>query len=151
MTNIVNKYFSDVLTSEDYNERNIFYPPAGLTEIDKVEKSLSCKFPKDYVEFLCTTNGYKGKIGKVYGIFIQIEKVTEYTEAYGGEFFPWIIFVGTDGGNEMFVIDQRKDKIQFGTLPYIGDESDFIALGNTFEEFVKHLYDNDFWEIEDIR
>jgi len=51
----------------------------------------------------------------------------------------------------MFVIDQRKDKIQFGTLPYIGDESDFIALGNTFEEFVKHLYDNDFWEIEDIR
>jgi len=34
MTNIVNKYFSDVLTSEDYNERNIFYPPAGLTEID---------------------------------------------------------------------------------------------------------------------
>ena len=100
---------------------------------------------------MCTTNGYNGKIGKVYGIFIQIEKVTEYTEAYGGEFFPWIIFVGTDGGNEMFVIDQRKDKIQFGTLPYIGDESDFIALGNTFEEFVKHLYDNDFWEIEDIR
>ena len=45
----------------------------------------------------------------------------------------------------MYVIDKRSEKLQFGLLPCIGDDNDFILLGDTFEEFIKHLYYNDFW------
>jgi hypothetical protein len=57
--------------------------------------------------------------------------------------------IGSDGGNEMYVLDKRREKLQFGILPYVGGEDDFIPLGETFEEFVRHLYYNDFWQIKD--
>ncbi|HEY5772414.1 MAG TPA: SMI1/KNR4 family protein [Chitinophagaceae bacterium] len=145
MNDLLNKYFSDPLISEDYAESNIFYPPAQIAVISSVEKSLGINFPQDYVDFLLTTNGYDGKLGESYSVFTQIEKVEEYSSNYRGQAFPWAIYIGTDGGNEMYIIDTRSPKYNFGLLPYIGEESDFINLGSTFEEFVRHLYYNDFW------
>ena len=146
MTNIIKRYFSNPSSSEDYGGTSKFYPAADLNKIKQLEKALSIKFPEDYTAFLLSTNGYDGKIGQSYSIFIQVEKIEKYTKDYGGEFFPWIVFIGTDGGNEMYVIDTRDEKIAFGILPYIGDENDFISLGSTFEKFVGHLYHNDFWK-----
>ena len=149
MADIIKKYFSDVGAAEDYAKVNIFYPPVDLEIIKEVQDALSIKFPEDYIDFLLATNGYEGKLGQSYTVFMQVEKIAEYTQNYGGEFFHWIIFIGTDGGNEMYVIDKRNEKLQFGVLPYISDENDFIALGETFEEFVSHLYNNDFWSVRD--
>jgi hypothetical protein len=149
MDSLINKYFSDNSILEDYTVTNMFHPPADLETIKEVETALSIKFPSDYVTFLLTSNGYGGKIGQSYSTFIPAEKIVEYTTSYGGEFFPWIVFIGTDGGNEMYVLDKRNNKLKFGILPYIGDENDFILLGETFEEFVRHLYHNDFWGSRD--
>ena len=49
----------------------------------------------------------------------------------------------------MYVIDKRTNPLQFGLLPFISSDEDFIPLGDTFEEFIKHLYDNDFWTTTD--
>jgi hypothetical protein len=75
---------------------------------------------------------------------IKLENTLKVTSE---SFFPWIVFIGSDGGNEMYVIDKRKEIFQFGLLPFIGKETDFIPLGETFEEFVRNLYYQDFWEI----
>ena len=147
MTDIIIKYFND---PEDYSRENKFLPPAAPGSIRQAEEDLSIKFPQDYIDFLLFTNGYEGKLGQSYSRFIQVEKIKEYTEDYGREFLPWIVFIGTDGGNEMYIIDKRSDKLKFGILPYIGDENDFILLGDTFEEFVRHLYYNDFWGNKNI-
>ena len=146
MTDIIQKYFSDPIKPGDYTKSNKLNTGADIDKITQVEKALSIKFPEDYIEFLCFTNGYEGKVGESFSIFIEVEKIEKYTQDYGGEFFPWIIFIGTDGGNEMYVIDRRNEKIAFGILPYIGDENDFIYLGDSFETFVEHLYRNKFWE-----
>ena len=145
MGDLILKYFSDLPTQNDFVERNDFSPPAELDKILDLEKVLGIKLPNDYIDFLLITNGYSGKLGQSNVHFIGIEKIEEYTLAYGGEFFPWIVFIGTDGGNEMYVIDKRNEKLQFGLLPYIGEDKDFMLLGDTFEEFIKHLYYNDFW------
>ena len=150
MTDIIKKYFSDRFQPDDHAKEDKFFPPADISSIRQAEKDLSIKFPQDYIDFLLFTNGYEGKFGQSYSVFIQVEKIKNYTEDYGEKFFPWIIFIGTDGGNEMYVIDKRNDKLKFGLLPYIGDENDFKLLGYSFEEFVTHLYYNDFWENKNI-
>ena len=142
---LINKYFSDKPTANNYAQSNIFFPPAEISMIELVEKNLGIKLPQDYVDFLLTTNGFDGMIGESYVVFEQIKKVEEYTSNYCGEFFPWAIYIGTDGGNEMYVIDKRGPNYNFGLLPYISDDKDFINLGDTFEGFVRRLYDNDFW------
>ena len=146
MRDLILKYFSEQLTNNDFAERNDFFPPAELNKILELEKTLGIKLPNDYIDFLLITNGYSGKLGQSNVRFLGIEKIEEYTIAYGGEFFPWIVFIGTDEGNEMYVIDKRNEKLQFGLLPYIAEDNDFILLGDTFEEFIKHLYYNDYWK-----
>jgi hypothetical protein len=145
LKDILDRYFSDKPTTGDYAESNIFFPPAEISVIESVEKKLGTKLPQDYVDFLLVTNGFDGMIGESYVVFEQIKKVEEYTSIYCGEFFPWAIYIGTDAGNEMYVIDKRGTKFNFGLLPYISDERDLINLGSSFEDFVRHLYNNDFW------
>ena len=151
MDDIIKKYFSDAPTTTNYVDKNAFYAPADLETISKVEQMLSIKFPSDYISFLLASNGFEGNLGQSYSRFIQLEQIQEYTKMYGGKFFPWIVFIGSDGGNEMYVLDKRGEKLQFGILPYVGDEDDFIPLGETFEEFVRHLYYNDFLQIKDSK
>jgi len=145
MKDIINRYFFDKPTTGDYAESNIYFPPVEISVIDSVERNLGIKLPRDYVDFLLETNGYDGMIGASYVVFEQIEKVEACTLVYCAEFFPWAIYIGTDAGNEMYVIDKRGANFNFGLLPYISDERDFINLGSTFEGFVRHLYNNDFW------
>ena len=146
---LVAKYFSADMTSTESNRANTFYPPADLEMIKQTERILSTKLPKDYVDFLLQTNGYEGQLGQSYSIFTPVDKIEEFTQLYGTQFFPWIIFIGTDGGGDMYVIDKRTNPLQFGLLPFISSDEDFIPLGDTFEEFIKHLYDNDFWTTTD--
>jgi hypothetical protein len=113
--------------------------------LKKVEDKFSVVLASDYKEFVAKYDGYEGTIGEAYVHFIAVEEILQMTEAYGGEFLPWIIYIGSDGGNEMLVIDCRTNPIQFGLLPYIADQSDFVPLGATFEEFVRHVHDNDYW------
>ena len=138
MTEIMRKYFDDPAENKLHNGADVY-------KIMEVEQALSIKFPQDYVEFLLFTNGYEGKLGQSYSVFTPVEQIISNTKNYR-EHFPWIVFIGTDGGGEMYVIDKREEPLKFGILPYIGSESDFIFLGHTFEHFIEQLYTNDFWD-----
>ncbi len=83
MTGIIKKYFNDPRKSEDHARENNFFPPADVSSIREAEKDLSIKFPQDYIDFLLFTNGYDGKLGQSYSVFIQVEKIKKFTEDYG--------------------------------------------------------------------
>src|SRR4051812_41011021 len=111
MENILAKYIE--------KEGSQVHAPAELAKIREVEKALSIQLPQDYVDFLLITNGYEGSIGESYASFLQVEQIEKYTQEYGERFHLWIIFIGTDGGCEMYIIDRRTDSLQFGMLPYV--------------------------------
>ena len=125
---------------------NKFYPPATEKQIDEVEQMLKVKLPNDYRIFLLTTNGFDGFINEFYASFSSVEEIFERTQESCHEFFPWAVFIGTNGNLEMFVMDKREFPYRYGLLPFIAAEDDFIPLGNTFEGFIKRLYDDTAFE-----
>ena len=130
------KYFDDPPGFE-----NDFYPPASDDQIAGVERSLGIILPHDYCEFLKFSNGFDGCINDFFATFCSVEKIEEET-GWNKESFPWAICIGGNGGGELFVIDTRAQPYQFGLLPSIGDDNDFIPLGHHFEEFIKRLHDD---------
>ena len=130
---IINKYFTD-----NDGFENKFNPPATPEQIAVVEKYFGITLPADYKDFLLYTNGFEYRGYE----FNNVETIPELTDGYCGEFFPWAVHIGGNGGGEMFVIDKRQSPYQFGILPYVADEEDFLPLGNTFEELIKRLHDD---------
>ena len=91
------------------------------------------------------SNGFEGFLNESYLRLIPVDFLYENTQDFCSEFFPWAIYLGTNGGGEMAVLDTRKQPFQFG-LPYLGVDDDFIALGETFESFVKSIYNDEIFE-----
>lgn len=141
MLNIISKYFHD--TDEYHNE---FNSPAQDSDIGELENLLGISLPTDYKEFLKFTNGFDGQVNEFIVSFDSVERVYQSTLDTCISFFPWAIYIGTNGNLEMFVIDKRQTPFQFGLLPYIGEENDFIPLGETFEKFIERLYNNTAFE-----
>jgi hypothetical protein len=137
MIDFLKEYFPD--TDIDGN-KNEFNPPATNEQIANLENQLEIIFPKDYKDFLNFTNGFEGLINQFIVIFDPVEKIYQSTQDTCATFFPWAIYIGTNGNLEMFVIDKRQTPYQFGLLPYIADDNDFIPLGETLEKFVSRLY-----------
>ena len=125
---------------------NHFYPAASAAEIADVEELLEISLPEDYRDFLLESNGFEGFLNESYLRLIPVEFLYDNTQDYCSEFFPWAIYLGTNGGGEMAVLDTRKKPYQFGLLPYLGVDEDFIALGDTFESFVKSIYNDEIFE-----
>ena len=134
---LIVKYFHDTEGC-----KNEFNPPATEEQIHEAETQLNFKFPDDYKEFLRITNGFDGFVNNWYVVLESTENIYERHSGFCAEFFPWAINVGGDGGGEMFVIDTRTFPFQYGVLPCIAAEEDFIPLGNTFEKFISRLYND---------
>ena len=126
--------------------KNHFYPAASNDEIENAEALLGIKLPEDYCNFLLASNGFEGFINEFYLRLIPVGFLYDNTQDYCSEFFPWAIYLGTNGGGEMAVLDIREQPYQFGLLPYLGVEEDFIALGDKFESFVKSIYNDEVFE-----
>ncbi|WP_156522595.1 hypothetical protein [Arachidicoccus ginsenosidimutans] len=80
------------------------------------------------------------------GTIASVDQFFESAQNICAKFFPWAIYIGTNGNVEMFVIDKRNFPYQFGLLPFIANDNDFISLGNTFEKFVERLYNDTAFE-----
>ncbi len=143
MTDLIKKY----LESPDQSDPNLFYPPADLKAITEIEKYLGIKFPQDYKDFLLHSNGFDGFVGESAVSLNNITNIRTYTDGYCSEFFPDLIHIGTNGGGEMYVISKATSKLTYGIIPYISMPEDLIPLGEIFEEFLKHLFYNDFWTV----
>ena len=135
--NFIKKYLSN---TEEY--QNKFNPPATEGQIIKLENELGIILPTDYKDFLRFTNGFEGAITNFIVIFDPVDKVYQSTQDTCAEFFPWAVCIGTNGNLEMFVIDKRQNPYQFGLLPNIAEDNDFIPLGDTFEKFIVRLYND---------
>ena len=133
----IKKYFSDA--DENQNKFNL---PATEGQIIELENELGIILPKDYKDFLRFTNGFEGALMNFIVILDPVDKVYQSTQDICAEFFPWAVYIGRNGNLEMFVIDKRQNPYQFGLLPNIADDNDFIPLGDTFEKFIEHLYND---------
>jgi hypothetical protein len=137
MTDFIAKYFLN--TAGIVNE---FNPPATVEQISQLENQLQINLPSDYKEFLKQTNGFAGVANEFVVDFYPVEKIYQSTQDTCAEFFPWAVCIGTNGGGEMFIIDKRQIPYQFGLLPNISGENDFLPLGDTFEKFIQRLYND---------
>jgi hypothetical protein len=122
-----------------------YFPPASEEEIEELEKEFSIKLPDSYKRFLRNSNGVNVGIGD-YGLeLFSVKEVREMNreknkDPENSSCSTWGFQIGSDGGGEMYVLDLRTKPISFGMIPYIGDEKDYIKLGNGFEEFIRNLY-----------
>lgn len=107
-----------------------------------LENQLGIEFPGDYKVFLKFTNGFEGLINEFVVQFLPVDQISKSTQDACAKFFPWAIYIGTNGNLEMFVLDKRKVPYQFGLLPYIAKDNDFLPLGDSFEKFIDQLYNN---------
>ena len=120
--------------------KNEFNPPATDEQIAELESQLQIELPNDYKEFLKVTNGFAGTVNEFVVDFDPVDKSYQSTQDTCAEFFPWAVYIGTNGGGEVFVIDKRQTPYQFGLLPNIADDNDFLPLGDMFEKFIQRLY-----------
>ena len=119
---LIKKYLSS-------DKENVFYTPCSDDSISLLENQLEFPLPNDYKEFLKVTNGFDGCINEFYVCFESCEHIHQSTLDACNKFFPWAIYIGTNGGGEMFVIDKREKPCQYGIMPFIAAESDLILLG----------------------
>jgi hypothetical protein len=137
MPDFVTKYFHD--TEDNKNE---FNSPATNDQIANLENQLDLQFPIDYKDFLKFTNGFEGFVNEFVVSFASVDQIYQCTQDNCGAFFSWAVYIGTNGNLEMFVMDKRSTPYQFGLLPYIAEDNDFIPLGGSFEKFIERLYND---------
>jgi SMI1/KNR4 family protein SUKH-1 len=138
---LIEKYFAGI---PDFT--NHFYPPARKDDIRLAEQMLEVSLPADYKNFLLYADGFEGFVGDNYLRLIPVGYLHEDTREYCSESRPWAVYLGTNAGGEMIVLDTRSEPFQFGMLPYLGDNEDFIPLGDTFEKFIVRYYNDDVFE-----
>ena len=120
--------------------------PTTDKELSDLEKRLGTKLPDDYKSFLKKLNGFEGKIGKSYVRLNSVNEIEKYTHDYCSEYYTDQICIGTDGGGELFVVDRGDSDQRFGIAPAVGDENDYVELGDTLDKFFSQLKDGTFLE-----
>jgi SMI1/KNR4 family protein SUKH-1 len=139
--NIIDTYFG---SPGDFKNR--FFAPASDEELADAQDVLQIKFPTDLIEFFKISNGFEGFIDDYYLRLIPAGYMYDSTLDYCSTSFPWAVYLGTNAGGEMVVIDTRETPYQFGMLPYLGTDEDFIPLGDTFGEFIRRVYDDEIFD-----
>ena len=133
MDNDLMKYFEKI----DLNA------PSTEQEIERVEKTLSFRFPDDYRQILLKHNGGEGSIGSnSYLVLWSVNDIIELNEAYEvHEFAPGLILFGTDGSDNAYAFDIRTDTKNIVNVPFIGMDLDEITVcADRFRDFLDYLY-----------
>jgi hypothetical protein len=86
------------------------------------------------------TNGFDGMVGESIAIFEPVQTLYQTTRTTTTKDFPGAVFLGSNAGLEMYILNTRQKPYQFVLLPGIFSENDFISLGETFEKFIDRLY-----------
>jgi hypothetical protein len=139
--NLIDEFF---ISRVDFTNR--FFPPADDGEIEEAEEMLGIRFPPDFITFLRISNGFEGFVNTSYLRLIPVRFIYESTEEYCIASFPWAIYLGTNAGGELVVLDTRSQPFQFGMVPFLGLDDDFIPLGDTFAGFVERIYNDEVFD-----
>ena len=77
-----------------------------------IEKINDVVLPNDYIEFMKRPNGGQGDIGDTWLILYRLEELQEINDDYEIEvFLPGHIIIGSNGGGELYGIDNFTDMI----------------------------------------
>ena len=96
-----------------------------------IEKINDVVLPNDYIEFMKKHNGGQGDIGETWLILYRLEELQEINDDYEIEvFLPDHIIIGSNGGGELYGIDNKGN---YFNVPVLIDEDDVAVLGTEIE------------------
>lgn len=121
-------------------------PPTTIERIRRVESALGVSFPREYVEFMLTSNGGEGTIGTTsYLALWPIQDIIPRNEGCGvEEFIPKLLLFGSDGAEMAYAFDKREQPMPIVEHPFDSihiEESKRCA--DTFVEFLRYLYEQE--------
>lgn len=117
-------------------EFNEPYTRDDIVRINEVE------LPKQYIEFMKKHNGGEGDIGENWLVLYPLEDLQEINDDYEIEqFLPGHIIIGSDGGGELYGIDNEGN---YFNVPVIMDVNDITLLGQDIELLPDKI--NDLWK-----
>ena len=96
-------------------------PPASRNTIEQVQEELGFRLPGGFVDFLLTSDGAEGFVGRSYLVIWRIEQLIAMNAAYHvAEFAPGLLLFGSNGGDEAFGFDTRSEVYEIITVPFVG-------------------------------
>ena len=106
--------------------------------LKKIAAQLNISWPPGYEEFMLTSNGAEGFIGKQYLQLWKVQDIPDMNkELQSDEFTPGIIMFGSDGGDEAYAFDSTRSPQMIIRMPFIMSDSDEITdMGDSFESFL---------------
>jgi hypothetical protein len=121
--------------------------------LEEIGKRLSCKpspgrritvasgyeLPEDYVSFIHEFNSAEGSLGSTqYVALWSVEELESLNEGYSTEeFWPGVLFFGSDGGGMGYAFDFREQSSPILTIPFDSiDPEDTQRIADTFTEFM---------------
>ena len=120
------------------------FPPTTKENLKDVEGNLNYILPEQYKMFMLISNGAEGIIGKhSYLVIWPIDQITELNKEYAvNEFTPGLMYFGSDGGGMAYAFDNRMKETPIVEFPFESvNIQDAKLCGNTFNEFLRNLYD----------
>lgn len=117
-------------------------PGASDDVLRAAVRDLKAELPPDYTEFLRTSNGGEGFVGKSYIALWRAEELKTLNDSYEvAQFAPGLLLFGSDGGGEAYAFDTRESPWVIVRVPFIGiaDAQSAIPLNRSFVEFLQNL------------
>ena len=137
------------------------YTQGNISNIDKIEKILNIKLPKDYKDFLIENNGADVEDGLFYvkeidqtipmGFFYGVDiaegysDIIEINKEYADDILKNSILIGSDEGEGwiLLICDGKNDGIWYYDHSYFfeqsTDDSNTYFICDTFSNFIKLL------------
>jgi len=107
-----------------------------IEKVKEIEETMSIKLPQDYIEYMKSNSGYTGMINDDYYNIWKLEEIISMNNSYQvQEFFPNLIYFGSNGGGEAFAFD-KSNNMCIVSIPFIGTEKDKIVVANSFNDFM---------------
>jgi hypothetical protein len=119
--------------------------PVNIEYLKNVEEYFKITFPKQYVDFMLTTNGAEGDVGdNSYLVLWSAEEIIELNKEYEvNEFALGLILFGSNGGMDAYAFDTRRENLPIIEVPFIGMALEEIKdCGDTLLDFFKYLYNH---------
>jgi hypothetical protein len=116
-------------------------PPASAEAIERLEKSLGKRLPRDFYDFLRLADGAEGFVGKNYLMFWSADEISKYNVAYQvDEYAPGLVLFGSDGGGEGYAFDMRTDSVSVVMIPFVGMDLRYAkTIAPSFDSFLRFL------------
>ena len=106
--------------------------------IGEIEKYFKITLPKDYIEYFSENNGFTGVLNDEYYDLWKLEDIITLNEEYKvQEFFPSLVYFGSNGGDEAYAFD-KSNNMCIVSIPFIGSEEDKKIIAKNFHEFINN-------------